>query len=84
MMGGGRHRVESLLGRGGMGSVYAVTDVVRGTPLALKRLNEPASSAAAAASLHREYTRRAGSRPRRPGSERSARCVDRQGDQDQR
>jgi len=56
MMGGGRYRVESLLGRGGMGSVYAVTDVVRGIPLAMKRLNEPASSAAAAASLHREYT----------------------------
>ncbi len=37
----GRYRVEAHLGRGGMGSVFRVTEVTTGRPLALKRISLP-------------------------------------------
>ncbi len=41
---GGRYSVEAKLGKGGMGSVYAVTDIATGRRLALKRASLAASS----------------------------------------
>lgn len=55
----GRYRVESLLGQGGMGAVYAATDSATGKQLALKRLTLGAS-AAMAALFEREYHTLAG------------------------
>ncbi|HKP60309.1 MAG TPA: protein kinase [Polyangiales bacterium] len=40
----GRYRIESKLGKGGVGEVFKVTDISRGTPLALKRLPLGASN----------------------------------------
>jgi hypothetical protein len=39
----GRYRIESALGKGGMGAVYAVVDTTSGTRLALKRASATAS-----------------------------------------
>jgi tetratricopeptide (TPR) repeat protein len=50
----GRYRVESLLGRGGMGVVYAVRDEVSGERLALKQL-QPEASARMARLFELEY-----------------------------
>jgi serine/threonine protein kinase len=50
----GRYRVERLLGKGGLGSVYEVYDVTTEERLALKRLSSEAS-AAAAVLFEREY-----------------------------
>jgi len=55
----GRYRVDALLGEGGMGAVYAVTDVSSGKPLALKRLS-PGASRGTAALFEREYHTLAG------------------------
>jgi hypothetical protein len=53
----GRYRVESALGKGGMGSVYAVADVSTGRRLALKYLQREAAAeqGPAAALFQREY-----------------------------
>jgi tetratricopeptide (TPR) repeat protein len=50
----GRYRIDRLLGRGGAGEVYAVTDLVEGRVLALKRLLSHAGPRAAAL-FDREY-----------------------------
>jgi hypothetical protein len=55
----GRYRVEQLLGRGGMGAVYAVVDVASNERLALKRLSRDASPTMAAL-FEREYHTLAG------------------------
>lgn len=55
----GRYRVEQLLGRGGMGEVYAVVDVASNARLALKRLSRDAN-ASMAALFEREYHTLAG------------------------
>ncbi|MEY4508059.1 MAG: hypothetical protein RLZZ450_181 [Pseudomonadota bacterium] len=55
----GRYRIEQLLGRGGMGSVYSVVDVASNKRLALKRLSRGAS-ASVAALFEREYHTLAG------------------------
>lgn len=48
---GDRYRLDSLLGRGGMGVVYAVTDAISGERLALKRARDARNTA----QLHTEY-----------------------------
>jgi eukaryotic-like serine/threonine-protein kinase len=50
----GRYRVDRLLGRGGMGIVYAVIDTASGKALALKQLL-PSSETEAHALFEREY-----------------------------
>src|SRR5690348_15577293 len=54
-----RYRTDGVLGQGGMGTVYAVTELATGRKLALKRPHlEPSSSAKrlrAGELLHREY-----------------------------
>jgi len=57
----GRYRVERLLGEGGMGAVYAVTDLTTKQLLALKRLS-PTATASTAALFEREYHTLAGLR----------------------
>jgi serine/threonine protein kinase len=52
----GRYRVESLLGRGGMGTVYRVVDDA-GTPLALKVLHSAASADGSLTDRFRRETR---------------------------
>ncbi|MDB4986437.1 MAG: diguanylate cyclase, partial [Myxococcaceae bacterium] len=56
---GGRYRVERLLGKGGMGAVYAVVDQTSGRRVALKRLSAGASPNVAAL-FEREYHTLAG------------------------
>lgn len=53
----GRFRVESQLGRGGMGSIYRVVDEHSGRKLALKRLRikDPSAAAVINAQFEREY-----------------------------
>ena len=53
----GRYSVEHALGKGGMGSVYAVVDVSTGKRLALKCLQREAAAenGIAAALFQREY-----------------------------
>src|SRR6185312_359867 len=48
---GDRYRIDSLLGRGGMGVVYAATDAISGERLALKRARHSQNTA----QLHSEY-----------------------------
>jgi predicted Ser/Thr protein kinase len=57
----GRYRVEKLLGRGGMGAVYAVLDTASERRVALKRLAADASTSMAAL-FEREYHTLAGLR----------------------
>ncbi len=50
----GRYRIESTLGKGGVGEVYRVTDISLGNQLALKRLSATSSDAVQAL-FEREY-----------------------------
>jgi serine/threonine protein kinase/tetratricopeptide (TPR) repeat protein len=54
----GRYRIESLLGRGGVGSVYRAFDTARAEAVALKRLELPAVAGSASTTLGRttQYT----------------------------
>jgi hypothetical protein len=52
---GGRYRIDAVLGRGGMGTVYAVTDVTSGGTLALKRPRAESVRAPSSEQFHREY-----------------------------
>ncbi len=69
---GGRYRVEKLLGRGGMGTVYAVTHVNTGEELALKLLNPAIADNGAAVERFKTEARA----PIRIGSENVVRVVD--------
>src|SRR5690606_41183353 len=55
----GRYRVEGLLGRGGMGSVWRVRDELVGEGVALKRLTLPPDGAERALERFRREVRRA-------------------------
>jgi tetratricopeptide (TPR) repeat protein len=51
----GRYRVDHLLGAGGMGVVYAATDLERGKPCAIKLLHSETNDEATLARFKREF-----------------------------
>jgi serine/threonine protein kinase len=61
LIGGGRYRLQRLLGRGGMGSVYAAVELSSGKVLALKLLSR-SDDASALSLFEREYQTLAGLR----------------------